>query len=301
LLLKLLALEPGRRVHRERAMELLWPEQDPAAASNNLYKMIHAARRALEPGLAAGAASLFIATGGHQITLHAPGGGVIDAAEFQSRAASALKGGNAEDYESALALYEQDLLPEDPYVDWIEMRREQLRTLFRDLAVGLSKIYEDAGRYREGIFWLKEWLQKEVTDEEAHRRVMKLHLLAGERHLALNQYRVCKESLLREVGVAPERQTESLRDAIENGGSVTPPPPPAARPHRLSIRQLTFRTGRVEAARFVRDTRAVVFSAFWEGEPSEVYALGEGEAAARSLGLRGAGISSATKAGDLAV
>src|ERR671913_983462 len=48
-LVKLLALEPGHRLHREQAMDLLWPELDAKAASNNLRHILHVARRTLEP------------------------------------------------------------------------------------------------------------------------------------------------------------------------------------------------------------------------------------------------------------
>ena len=48
-LLKVLALSPGHRLHREQAMELLWPDLDPEAALNNLHYALHVARRTLEP------------------------------------------------------------------------------------------------------------------------------------------------------------------------------------------------------------------------------------------------------------
>src|ERR671913_1304732 len=53
-LITVLALSPGNRLHREQAMELLWPDLAPKAASNNLHQVLHAARRALEPSVAAG-------------------------------------------------------------------------------------------------------------------------------------------------------------------------------------------------------------------------------------------------------
>src|SRR5690349_18350259 len=43
-LVKLLALAPDLTLHRDQVLEWLWPEQDPAAAANNLYFVIHAAR-----------------------------------------------------------------------------------------------------------------------------------------------------------------------------------------------------------------------------------------------------------------
>src|SRR3954454_23857712 len=48
-LVKLLALAPGRRLHREQAMDALWRDRGPAAAANNLHQVVHAARRALGP------------------------------------------------------------------------------------------------------------------------------------------------------------------------------------------------------------------------------------------------------------
>ncbi len=51
-LVKLLALASGNRLHREQAMELLWPDLAPRSAANNLHQTLHAARRTLEPDAA---------------------------------------------------------------------------------------------------------------------------------------------------------------------------------------------------------------------------------------------------------
>jgi DNA-binding SARP family transcriptional activator len=48
-LVKLLALAPYHRLHREQAMELLWSDLAPRSAANNLHQTLHAARRTLEP------------------------------------------------------------------------------------------------------------------------------------------------------------------------------------------------------------------------------------------------------------
>src|SRR5919112_3106676 len=47
-LVKLLALTPSHRLHREQAMDALWPDSSRKAASNNLRQTLHAARRALD-------------------------------------------------------------------------------------------------------------------------------------------------------------------------------------------------------------------------------------------------------------
>src|SRR5512138_582944 len=46
-LIKLLALEPTHRLHRDQLADLLWPDIDGEAARNNLHQVLHAARRAL--------------------------------------------------------------------------------------------------------------------------------------------------------------------------------------------------------------------------------------------------------------
>src|SRR5215210_3204777 len=46
-LVKLLALTPERRLHREQLMGLLWPDLDEQAAANNLRHALHVARRTL--------------------------------------------------------------------------------------------------------------------------------------------------------------------------------------------------------------------------------------------------------------
>src|SRR3954465_11684966 len=52
-LVKLPALPRGPRLHRERAMERLWPDLGPEAALNSLHYALHVARRTLEPSASA--------------------------------------------------------------------------------------------------------------------------------------------------------------------------------------------------------------------------------------------------------
>src|SRR5437764_7885547 len=47
--IKLLALAPHHRLHREQIMDLLWPGSAPASAVNNLHQALHLARRVLDP------------------------------------------------------------------------------------------------------------------------------------------------------------------------------------------------------------------------------------------------------------
>jgi DNA-binding SARP family transcriptional activator len=71
-LLKLLALEPKHQLHRQQIMDAIWPDLDESAAAANLHKIIHMARRALEPKLKTGAESRFIHTRDQNVQLATP-------------------------------------------------------------------------------------------------------------------------------------------------------------------------------------------------------------------------------------
>lgn len=222
LLVKLLALWPHHQLHREQLLELLWPELEMEAALNNLHKSIHAARRALEPNLKSRADSQFILVHGQQVHLRAPGKLWIDVEAYQQAAALAFKSAEPRAYETALALYQGDLLIEDPYEDWAATRRESLRGLRQDLLVRLARLYEAHGDLEQSIEKLKEVVLLEPSNEEAHRQLMRLYAQTGNRQQALSQYQQCCEDLRRELEAGPEPATIKLREQIVAGGLQLP-------------------------------------------------------------------------------
>jgi predicted ATPase len=120
-LVKLLALAPGHRLHREQLMDALWPELDPAAAANNLHQVVHVARRAL------GAEAVELRE--ELLTLCAS----VDVDDFETAAREARRAGSAGAYRAALSLYAGELLPENRYDDWAATRREDLEALREQL------------------------------------------------------------------------------------------------------------------------------------------------------------------------
>ena len=110
-LIKLLALAPERRIHREQAGELLWPDHTTESAANNLHQALYVARRALE---AAGADGLeCLALRDDMLTLAGERPFEVDAVEIEERADGARAARTIEAYREALALYGGELLPED--------------------------------------------------------------------------------------------------------------------------------------------------------------------------------------------
>src|SRR5215204_2676391 len=81
-LVKLLALAPGHQLHREQVMNLLWTNSGRRAASNNLRKILHAARKVLDPG----AGSRYLASEGESLVLCPEGNLWVDVDAFEQAA-----------------------------------------------------------------------------------------------------------------------------------------------------------------------------------------------------------------------
>jgi len=75
----------------------------------------------------------------------------------------------------------------------------------------------------------------------------------------------------------------------------------SAPPRLPEITQLTFRLGAVENARFVPGGRAVVYTALFEGKPSEVYEVRLGDPETKPLGLAPARVLAVSSRDELAV
>jgi DNA-binding SARP family transcriptional activator/alkylated DNA nucleotide flippase Atl1 len=210
LLLKLLALEPKNQMHRRQIMDVIWPEFDEASAAANLHKIIHMARRALEPTLTSGADSRFILTRSQQVQLTAPRGLWIDVAEFEAGSIRAFRSGLAAECEAAISLYGGDLLSEDVYVEWCARKRDQLRALYHELLMKLGSVYAAQGQDAAAVEQFEKLTASEPSNEEAHRELMRLYVRTGRRSEALRQFKRCWDAVRRELDAEPEERTQQL-------------------------------------------------------------------------------------------
>lgn len=69
----------------------------------------------------------------------------------------------------------------------------------------------------EAIRYAKRLIDLDPVSEAAHRLLMRLHYLAGDRGAALRAYHHCREVLERELGVEPLPKTVTLARQIEGG------------------------------------------------------------------------------------
>ncbi len=220
-LIKLLALAPGRRLHREQLLEILWPDLEPEPASNNLRKVLHVARRAL---MSAAAAPLtpYLQLKDEVLSLAPDGGLWVDAEAFERAVAEARRRRDLETYRAALDLYGGDLLPEDRYEDWTISRREAMRAEYLSLLADLAALHERAGALTQSSEILQTLLSHDPGREEAQRSLMRLYALTGRRQQALRQYQMLREAAGREFDAEPDAQSQRLYQEIASGRF--PPP-----------------------------------------------------------------------------
>ena len=218
-LLKLLALAPGHRMHREQAMDLLWPDSGSESQANNLRQALHAARRTLKPAPGA-SSSNYLQLLGDQVALCPEGDVWVDVQAFQEAATTARRVGEQPAYRAAIDLYAGELLPEDRYEGWAEERRDGLRGTYLSLLLELAGLYEDGEQFEGAIGALRKAVVAEPTREEAHMGLMRLYSLTGRRQEALVQYERLRQALLVELGAEePGEAGRLLYEEIRAGRS----------------------------------------------------------------------------------
>ena len=198
-LAEFLALAPGRRAHREQVIDALWPEVPLDTVANRLHRAAHFLRKAIDvPGSVVLAGdTVALLAGGHDLDVD------VDVDRFDRLARRALDtaempGVRAAAADEAIELYGGDLLPHDPYEDWLFHHRQRLLLRYRDLL-----------RFRRRFV---ELVAIDPIDEDAHVGLMAAMLETGDRAGVRRQFAVLSDVLEREVGVGPSKEARALRD-----------------------------------------------------------------------------------------
>jgi predicted ATPase/DNA-binding SARP family transcriptional activator/tetratricopeptide (TPR) repeat protein len=107
--------------------------------------------------------------------------------------------------------------------DWQFFQAEQLR---REVAGVLKRLVlglQGSGSYNTALEYAKRWVAMDLLNEEAHRQVMQLFALQGERNAALYQYRECERIIHDELKESPEKETIRLYHQIQAGTTMLEP------------------------------------------------------------------------------
>jgi DNA-binding SARP family transcriptional activator/tetratricopeptide (TPR) repeat protein len=218
-LVKLLAVTPGHRLSRESAAETLWPGAAPEPGRANLRKALHFASRALD-----GTAMLRVE--GDTIGLCPQRFDIdldrLEAAciELDVAAGDAAEGSRAVVLDTILELGGRDLLPGDVFEDWLVAPRERLRTRWQRLALAAADHLAGDGRNGEAHELVDRVLERDPTDEAAHRLAIGLYGAEGRHHAARRQFDLCRSALREQLDIDPSPETRAAFESAERNGAA---------------------------------------------------------------------------------
>jgi WD40 repeat protein/DNA-binding SARP family transcriptional activator len=232
-LLAYLAVEADRPHRRETLAALLWPEMPDRSARSNLRDALSNLRHAIGDRTRSGdrarsgdhrASPPFLLIEHNTIQFNTASDQWLDVARFCELVKSDR--GDEPAYQQlaeAVELYrggflEGFSLKDSPaFDDWSLLTRERLQRQATLALHRLASYYEGRGKYDQACTHVRRQLELEPWEEEAHRHLMRLLALSGQRGAALAQYESCKHLLASELGVEPAEETTRLFEGIRDG------------------------------------------------------------------------------------
>ncbi len=195
---------------RAQLAAVLWPDSDEQAQRNALRQRLFQLKRQIGIDLAVGSTTLALAEGvSHDLS-----------------EADTVLGSSTHDHSEAFA-------------QWLALQRQRRAQRSNERWAQAADAAENARDYDTALSWARQLLAHDPTSELAHRRVMRLHYLRGDRAAALLAFDACERALKDEVGTRPDAQTMALLAMIESATTAAPPaplrslPPGLMRPPRL--------------------------------------------------------------------
>ena len=193
-LVKVLALAPGRRLHREQIIDLVWPDDTIDEAAPKLHKAAHFARRAIDIRDS-------VVLRGDNVVLCPEADVTVDV--------GAVRG------------------PRPPRARRRRRRRARARRSRCTAASCCPRTATRNGPRSGGSSCAsgtstccgstvvgKTVIELDPSDELAHLALMRRYAANGDRHAALRQFERMDRTLRRELGVAPGREALALRDRL---------------------------------------------------------------------------------------
>lgn len=214
------AVALGSGVSSAWLAQLIWPQVDEKTALNSLRQRLFRLRKASGARLVETGPTLLLAA---DLCWRAPC--FDEGGEGGNGTVADLTGG----FLGALAYDEPGEL-----AAWVAEQRRQWRERRRDALAGLAAQAQAAGELAIALRHAQQLLADDPLSEHAHRRVMQLHYLRGDRAAAVAAFEHCERLLKDELGLAPSAETLALLTTVERAGKTAPPamvtaaPPPAA-------------------------------------------------------------------------
>jgi predicted ATPase/DNA-binding SARP family transcriptional activator len=238
---------------REKLTALLWPESDEEHGRMTLRRTLALLRQSLDEGSES--------QGGMHLLVEREALGFNFASDFdldlhQLNTASALMRSQASPpteqrtevpeesrrhllskLQQAVHVYRGEFLAgfslgdASDFDDWIGAQRAYWQRQMEGIFNRLSQVQFEGGEIANAIDTTTRWVAHDPLNEAAYRRLMRLHLAAGDRYSALETYETCRALLEQDLQTEPAPETEALAERIraktvtslkQSRGSVKP-------------------------------------------------------------------------------
>ena len=212
-LLAFLAAQGGQPVSRERLADLLWPYQGSEQARHSLRNCLLELRKALGRSAAPHLVADFANCRLQDVT--------SDLDEFERLARSQ----DPSELQAAADLYRGEFLADfdinsEPFQEWLAGERDRTLAVVCDVLHRLAVQQDAADEYEAAIQSGRRLVMLDPLSEFGQRALIRAYARGGRRGEALRQYKNCAEMLKRELGVAPDVETQALANEImRSGGS----------------------------------------------------------------------------------
>jgi len=212
-LLGYLAAQGGQSVSRERLADLLWPYQGSEQARHSLRNCLLELRKALGPSGARHLVADFANCRIDEV--------VVDLDRFERLSRSP----DRSELQAAAELYRGEFLADfdidsEPFQDWLAAERDRTLALICDILQRLTAAHDAAGESAAAIQSGRRLVALDPLSEFGQRALMRAYARAGRRGEALRQYKSCAETLKRELGVAPDAETQALAHEMARSGGT---------------------------------------------------------------------------------
>jgi len=231
-LLAYLAVEADRPHRRDVLAGLLWPDQPQRKARQNLRQALSHLRHTIhnqdeeEPFLLIGRKTIQFNPGSdHWLDVAAFAALVEDCREHRHRSLKTCLP-CIRRMEQMVELYRGEFLEQfflsdsSGFEEWATLKREWLHRKAVEALLHLANHHERRGEYWRARQYARRQAALEPWREEAHRQLMRLLALDGQRSAALAQYETCRRALAEELGVQPTAETTELYEQIRESATA---------------------------------------------------------------------------------
>lgn len=228
-LLAYLATEMDRPHSREALAGLFWPEQSEVRARKNLRDVLSnlqkvlGNRKAKPPYLKITRTTVqFNPQSLHEVDVHSFQQSFLAWKSHRHRNPQTCRI-CADNVEQVVGIYRGDFLLDlfvkdsSAFEDWQMLMRERLHRNLLEALDYLTHFYAQRGQYTQALQFASRRVDSTPWVEDAQRQRMRLLALDGQRSAALAQFKICRQILEKEFGVAPTEETLTLYEQIKSG------------------------------------------------------------------------------------